>query len=68
MAAIAHRDQEVAMVGKISVSLAAIFMLGSVAIASAQTARFDGVNYPHSNEQFCFMPSSPCDNNHRVTN
>jgi hypothetical protein len=56
------------MVGKISTALVAIFLLGSVSVASAQNARFDGVNYPHSNEQFCYMPSSPCDNNHRVTN
>jgi hypothetical protein len=56
------------MVGKMSTALAAILLLGSVAVASAQTVRFDGVNYPHSNEQFCHMPSSPCDNNHRVTN
>jgi hypothetical protein len=41
------------MVGKISTALAAIFLLDSVAAASAQTTRFDGVNYPHSNEQFC---------------
>ena len=24
--------------------------------------------YPHSEELYCYMPSSPCDNNHRVTN
>jgi hypothetical protein len=68
MAAIADRDQEVPVVGKISTALVAIFLLGSVGAASAQTTRFDGVSYPHSNEQFCYMPSSPCDNNHRVTN
>lgn len=56
------------MVGKISTALAAILLLGSVGIASAQPARFDGWTYPHSQEQYCYMPSSPCDNNHRVTN
>ena len=30
--------------------------------------RFDGWSYQNSNAQFCYMPSSPCDNNHRVTN
>ena len=57
------------MVGKISTALAAILLLGSVGFASAQTfQRYDGVSYPHQNEMYCYMPSSPCDNEHRVTN
>ena len=57
------------MVGKISTALAAILLLGSVGIASAKTVqRYYGVSYSHQNEMFCFLPSSPCDNEHRVTN
>ena len=62
-----HRDEEVPMVGKISTALAAILLLGSVGIASARTVqRYDG--YSHQNEKYCYMPSDPCDNEHRVTN
>ena len=57
------------MVGKISTAIAAILLLGSVSIASARTVqRDDGVSYSHQNETYCYMPSEPCDNNHRVTN
>ena len=68
------------MVGKISTALAAALVLASVGAASARPAwettrilapgveRYDGVVYPHSDERYCYMPSSPCDNNHRVTN
>ena len=62
-----HRDEEVPMVGKISTALAAILLLGSVGIASARTVqRYDGNS--HHNEMYCYMPSDPCDNEHRVTN
>jgi hypothetical protein len=62
-----HKDEEVPMVGKISTALAA--MLGSVGVASARTVqRYDGVSYSHQNEMFCYLPSSSCDNEHRVTN
>ena len=63
-----HRDEEVPMVGKIiSTALTAILLLGSVGIASARTAqRYDGKS--HQNETYCYMPSDPCDNEHRVTN
>ena len=55
------------MVGKISTALAAILLLGSVGIASARTVqRYDGNS--HQNETYCYMPSDPCDNEHRVTN
>jgi hypothetical protein len=54
-------------------------VIASVGAASARPAwettrffapaeRYDGVVYPHSDERFCYMPSSPCGNNHRVTN
>jgi hypothetical protein len=76
----APNDQEVDMVGKISTALAAALVLASVGAASARPAsdatrvfapgveRYDGVTYPHSEERYCYMPSSPCGNNHRVTN
>jgi hypothetical protein len=73
-----HRnDEEVDMVGKISTALAAALVLASVGAASARPAwettrifapSYDGVIYPHSEERYCYMPSSPCGNNHRVTN
>jgi hypothetical protein len=57
------------MVGKISTALAAILLLGSVGIASARTVqRYDGATNSHHNEMYCYMPSEPCDNEHRVTN
>jgi hypothetical protein len=57
------------MVRNLTTALVAAFVLASAGIASAQTAqRFDGVSYPHSQDRYCYMPSSPCDNNHRVTN
>ena len=62
-----HEDEEVHMVGKIITAVAAILLLGSVGIASARTVqRYDGNS--HQNEMYCYMPSSPCDNEHRVTN
>ena len=63
------------MVGKISTALAAILLLGSVGIASARTVqRYDGhsesywQHKSHQNEMYCYLPSDPCDNEHRVTN
>jgi hypothetical protein len=73
-------DEEVDMVGKISTALAAALVLASVGTASARPAwettrvfapsveHYDGWAYPHSEERYCYMPSSPCGNNHRVTN
>ena len=62
-------DEEVDMVRHFTTALAAALLLGSVGIASAQTVqRYDGVSYPHQNEMYCYLPSSPCDNEHRVTN
>jgi hypothetical protein len=70
------------MVGKISTALAAALVLASVGTASAQPTwnatsqrvfassvqRYNGVSYPYDNERYCYLPSSPCDNEHRVTN
>ena len=55
------------MVGKITAALAAALVLASVGVASARPT-YDGVSYPHDNERYCYMPSSPCDNNHRMAN
>ena len=71
MAATLTKDEEVSMVGKISIALAAILLLGSVGIASARVVqRHDGATYSHQNqtETYCYMPSDPCDKEHRVTN
>jgi hypothetical protein len=77
---IAQLRFEAYMVSKISIGLAGALVLASVGIASARPAwettsvfapsveRYDGWAYPHSEEQYCYMPSSPCGNNHRVTN
>ena len=68
------------MFGKITAALAVALVLSSTSFASAQTAwqprsqrvaafqRYDGVAYPHETERYCYMPSSPCDNEHRMTN
>jgi hypothetical protein len=70
------------MVGKISGALAAALVLASVGTASARPAwdatservfapsieHYEGWAYPQSEERYCYMPSSPCGNNHRVTN
>jgi hypothetical protein len=73
-----RKDEEVHMVGKISTALAAVLVLASVGIASARPAwettsapsvkHYDGWAYPQSEERYCYMPSSPCGNNHRLTN
>jgi hypothetical protein len=77
-----REDEEVRMVGKISAALVLALVLASAGIASARPAfdaspargfgpgveRYDGVAYPHDDGRYCYMPSSPCDNNHRVTN
>jgi hypothetical protein len=57
------------MVRSFTTALVAALLLGSVGIASARTIqRYDGVSNSHQNETYCYMPSEPCDNEHRVTN
>ena len=67
------------MVRKFSTALVTALVFGSVGAASArpawETTRVFAPNvsvrrwsYPHSDERYCYMPSSPCDNEHRVTN
>ena len=68
------------MIGKITAALAVALVLSSASFASAQAAwqptsqrvlalrKYDGVVYPRETERYCHMPSSPCDNEHRVTN
>ena len=72
-------DEGADMVGKISIALAAALVFASVGIASArptwETTRvfapsvehYDGWTYPQSEERYCDLPSSHCDNEHRVT-
>jgi hypothetical protein len=55
------------MVRHFTTALAAALLLGSVGFASAQTfQRYDGVTYSHQNEMYCYMPSSPCDNDEEM--
>jgi hypothetical protein len=57
------------MIGKtIITALTAILVLGSVGIASARTVQRDRLSNSHHNEMYCYTPSEPCDNEHRVTN
>jgi hypothetical protein len=73
---------EVAMTDKITAALAAVLVLGSAIAASAQptvhASRMrgftPGVQVYQSevplrgNDQYCYLPSEPCDNDHTVTN
>jgi hypothetical protein len=61
-------DQEDDMVRNITAALVAASLLASTGIASAQSQRFDGVSYQNNNQAYCYLPSSPCDNEHRLTN
>jgi hypothetical protein len=77
-----RKDEELRMVSKISAALALALVLVSTGIASARPAlearsarvfgpgveHYDRVAYPHNDERFCYLPTSPCDNEHRVTN
>ena len=67
------------MVGKLTAALAATLVLASVGVASARPAvmaqarapsvgEYGGWTYSHSAERYCYLPSSPCDNQHRMTN
>jgi hypothetical protein len=75
-----HKRKAIAMIGKITAAAAAALLLASVGAASARPTlmseqvfpssveHYDGLTYPHSTERYCYMPSSPCGNNHRMTN
>jgi hypothetical protein len=66
------------MVRNLSAALVAVLLLAAPGVASAQSTwtsqrvlasqRFDGVSFPHDNERYCYLPSSPCDNQHRLAN
>ena len=70
------------MTGKITTVLVVALVLGSVGFASARPAwettservfaasveHYDGWTYPQSEEPYCYLPSWPCENQHRVTN
>jgi hypothetical protein len=59
-------------------ALVAALLLASPGCASAQSTPtpqrvfaspgFNGAPYPRDNERYCYLPSSRCDNQHRVTN
>jgi hypothetical protein len=56
------------MVRNFTTALAAALVLGSAGIASARAPsieHYDG--YPQSEELYCYLPSWPCEQPHRVT-
>jgi hypothetical protein len=68
------------MVRKITAALAAVLVLASMGVASARPTVMSvqalapgaeqpgGWTYSHSAERYCYLPSSSCDNEHRMTN
>jgi hypothetical protein len=70
------------MVRNFTTALVAALVLGSAGIASARPAwettservfassieHYDGWTYPQSEERYCYLPSWPANNQHRVTN
>ena len=59
------------MVGKITAVLAWALMLFSTGAGSAQSNAGGTLAYDQARpraEQFCYLPSEPCVNNHRVSN
>ena len=57
------------MVRNFTTALAAALLLEFCsALRRRDRSRYDGVSLPAQNEMYCYMPSSPCDNEHRVTN
>jgi hypothetical protein len=63
---------EIEMVDKITAALALALMLFFAGAASAQASTEGTRSYydqarPQA-EQFCYLPSEPCDNQHTVTN
>jgi hypothetical protein len=63
-------DEELGMVRNFTTALVAALVLGSAGIASARapsTGHYDGWTYPQSEEPYCYLPSWPCEQPHRVT-
>ena len=59
------------MVDKITAVLAGALMLFSAGAAPAQSGAGETLAYDQARpraEQYCYLPSEPCDNNHRVSN
>jgi hypothetical protein len=66
-----HSKMEVDMVDKITAVLAGALMLFSAGAAPAQSGAGETLAYDQARpraEQYCYLPSEPCDNNHRVSN
>jgi hypothetical protein len=67
-----HSKMEIDMVDKITAGLALALMLFSAGAASAQPRAEEARSYydqaRSQAEQFCYLPSEPCDNQHSVTN
>ena len=58
------------MVGNVTTALVAALVLGSAGIASARAPsieHYDGWTYPQSEEPYCYLPSWPREQPHRVT-
>jgi hypothetical protein len=70
------------MTHKIAAAVAAAFVLASAATVSAQPIGhasrpraltpdiqvYDSAAPPQGNGQYCYLPSGPCDNEHRMAN
>jgi hypothetical protein len=58
------------MARNFTTALIAALALGSAGIASARAPsieHYDGWTYPQSEEPYCYLPSWPCEQPHRVT-
>ena len=57
------------MVRNVTTALVAALVLGSAGIASARAPSIEHYvwTYPQSEEQYCYLPSWPCEQPHRVT-
>jgi hypothetical protein len=58
------------MFGKFTAAIAAAFMFATAGLASAAPYASNDTfaRYPRHSEQYCYLPSDPCDNEHRVEN